>query len=730
MVRKELLQIRPLKATPKMLKVARGDGLKKVVSYRYNGKTHYEKRRSYYMFMRCCIENDILKVALFYPDAMRAGGRLPYYEVYIDHNARQFITYDSINQRWLQSKLDRLSWPDKYYFSSTWISSADARTIAEYLGAAKGGYSAILDYQLEIRKEARIRHHKKETDPWDADVALTPALPKDWNRWVDKVGIPQNYIFYEYKRHGTKHGYCSYCEKDVPLHNVPRHNKEGLCPCCRHKIIYKAVGRLNWHLDTDEVCVYLIQPRPDGFVIREFWASRRYLREDYKNPEVSCTERWHSIYDAELNRRTYYWGNYKQMCLRWIEGQPPYSWMGYNSIYNYHGHTAGRVYGKTLPRLQKTWLKHTGLVEWIYGHGMVVNPSKYLSICREIPQFEQIWKANLFLLAEECIHCSSTVKLTIKKPEASSLTKALGIDKRQLAILREKNGGCDFLRWLQWEKESGKPISADVVQWFCEQKIPVHDLSFIQGKMHPIQVRNYLQRQASDNNESIQRVFTTWQDYLSMAKRLGIDVDDEIVYRVKLLFQRHNELVLRCKYRNKEEQASEVLSNFPKVDQICQSIKGKYEYGNENYAVVAPNGVLDIIVEGDFLNHCLRGSDRYWDRIQTYESYILFLRRASAVDIPYYTLEVEPDGTIRQKRTNFDRQEEDIKDAEKFLEEWQNVVAKRLTEQDRKRAATSRVLREQEFEQMRRDNVIIHTGNLAGQRLVDVLMADLMETAA
>lgn len=131
MVRKELLQIRPLKATPKMLKVARGDGLKKVVSYRYNGKTHYEKRRSYYMFMRCCIENDILKVALFYPDAMRAGGRLPYYEVYIDHNARQFITYDSINQRWLQSKLDRLSWPDKYYFSSTWISSADARAIAE-----------------------------------------------------------------------------------------------------------------------------------------------------------------------------------------------------------------------------------------------------------------------------------------------------------------------------------------------------------------------------------------------------------------------------------------------------------------------------------------------------------------------------------------------------------------------------------------------------------------------
>ena len=130
------------------------------------------------------------------------------------------------------------------------------------------------------------------------------------------------------------------------------------------------------------------------------------------------------------------------------------------------------------------------------------------------------------------------------------------------------------------------------------------------------------------------------------------------------------------------------------------------------------------------LCHCLRGSDRYWDRIQTHESYILFLRRVSAPDVPYYTLEIEPDGTVRQKRTKFDRQEADIEDAKKFLAEWQCVVAKRLTRSDRKKAEVSRVLREQEFDQMRQDNVTIYTGDLAGQRLVDVLTADLMENAA
>ena len=114
----------------------------------------------------------------------------------------------------------------------------------------------------------------------------------------------------------------------------------------------------------------------------------------------------------------------------------------------------------------------------------------------------------------------------------------------------------------------------------------------------------------------------------------------------------------------------------------------------------------------------------------THESYILFLRRTSAPNVPYYTLEVEPDGTVRQKRTKFDRQEDDIKDATKFLAEWQQVIAKRLTAGARKKAAASRVLREQEFEQMRKDNVIIHVGELAGRRLVDVLTADLMENAA
>ena len=44
-----------------------------------------------------------------------------------------------------------------------------------------------------------------------------------------------------------------------------------------------------------------------------------------------------------------------------------------------------------------------------------------------------------------------------------------------------------------------------------------------------------------------------------------------------------------------------------------------------------------------------------------------------------------------------------------------------------KLAAQSRVLRNEEFIQMKNDRVVIHTGHLAGHLLADVLLAELME---
>lgn len=723
MYKKDLMAMQPLNATEAMRKTVREDIPQKVSEWS-------APRYKYSLFARCLVEQDVLKVALFFPDALRTGGQLPSYEVFLNRAEKKFITYDRMEDKWREATADHLKWP-RYISSSdgTWMSPDDKETVKAYLGGKKAGYSGVLEYQEKLREEALERRHRKETDPWDADLSLTPGLPRDWDRWVDKVGIPQNYIFYHYRKRGAKQGFCTYCGKEVPLTVKPRHNKTGRCLCCRHEITFKAAGKQS-RLSTGLNCVYLLQPRPDGFVIREFWAERFYRKDACNRPEVRCHEQKRVILDLQLNRRTYYMGLYKNKTYRWIAGMPSTSYYSPEASYYFHGDKPGRVYGKTLPHLLAGPLGRTGLMELLRGNGMVVNPDDYFYILKERPQLEQLAKAGLPRQTAESIASFGSVDDLLKMDLGHGLAKALGIDTQRLGRLRRYNGGRCFLSWLQWEKGQDTQVDDTALQELCRWEITPGKLSFILDRMSPVQVRNYLLRQMADSGMDCEQVLTTWQDYLSMAKKLKMDINDPIIYRVKLLRRRHDELVVRCQQKDYKRRAVPVRKKFPNVEKICRSLKKKYEYADETYAIIAPAGIVDILVEGAMLCHCIGGSDIYWDRIQRHETYILFLRKVSCPETPYYTLEIEPNGTVRQKRTKFDRQNSDIEEAKKFLTKWQKVVASRLTKADRKKAVKSRALREQEFEQMRKDNVIIYAGHLAGRRMVDVLTADLMESAA
>ena len=371
----------------------------------------------------------------------------------------------------------------------------------------------------------------------------------------------------------------------------------------------------------------------------------------------------------------------------------------------------------------------TGLVQWIRTHP-VTDPEKYLAVWKRMPKMEQIWKADLPRLTKECFeHCDS-VRERILYPNETRLIRALGLDGPKFRRLRQINGDTEDLAWLQLEKRTNQRIPDELFRWFKKERISAKDILFIADRMSPIQIRNYLQKQKPYFDGSCRQALTTWQDYLAMAERLHIDTSDEIIYRARKLRQRHDELVIQCEAGSLELQAENMDKKYPHVRSICEELQKKYAYADEDYLVIAPQNTFDIIKEGRMLHHCV-GNDgageRYYDRIERRESFIMFLRRAEEPEDPYYTLEIEPDGTVRQKRTLFDRQHEDIEQATEFLQKWQKVIAARLTGQDLKLAAQSRVLRNEEFTQMKKDRVVIHTGHLAGHLLADVLLADLME---
>lgn len=714
--KKELKKLRTLKATPKMLQMAAADAKKPRTISRW-GTSWTEDAYEYGLYMRCQNLNGILKVAFFLPEHLRSGGNLPVYELFISRSSGQFLTYDRMREKWLTAKLDMLPWPD-YVFRSEkkWINPQGHASIKEYLEVEHGGFTGLMDYQLSIRAEALKQKHKKETTPWDLDLAQTPELPKDWARWCYKVGVPENYIYYEYQRKGADKGYCTYCEKDVPIRH-PRHNKRGHCPCCRHKIVFKSVGKAGT-VETNTAYMYLIQRCEDGFMIREFEGERRYLKGKYKEPQCSIREIRRSIYDKTgTPLRAYQWEDYKHSELRWVKRNvcSPSWW----------GNHAGRIYGKTLPDLAKHELRYTGLPEYIYRRKHV-DPERYLAVLKEVPQLEQLSKAELPVLVDECMSGYYSFRDRLPASQEKSLVKMLGINSQTLKRLRSNHGGTRFLDWLRHERVTGKNLPDHVISWFCAEAITIDDLKFVRDKMSIVQIYNYIRRQMSENKMKSKEVLTTWADYLSMARSLDIDISDEIIYRVRKLRQRHDELVLRCESKDISVQAGKILEKFPNLNHICQTLK-KYEYADEDYTVLAPEHVEDIIREGRNLSHCAGKSDRYWERMERREAYVLFLRKTAEVNQSHYTLEIEPDGTVRQKRTLYNRQEADIEDAKKFLKKWQKVITKRLTAEDKELAKESRVLRDKEFAQLRKERVIIPTGDLEGRLLVNVLLADLME---
>lgn len=712
-----------LKVTPSMYRMAMEDKPKITVYRSWGGQNSEIREHKVAVYLRCCVKNNILKLACFTTEDIRTGSKIPLYEIFFSKEENTYLTYNTEKKRWLTGSFSRLQWPSYYYQSRVKCCRETQKAVRRYFDNADDSVMVIISrFQDKIMSERLNKRHKKETDPWDEDLKQTPALPKDWQKWVSKVGIPENYIIYRYSRKELKDGYCTYCENMVKVR--PHHNEEGVCPHCHRKIVFKSVGRFK-RLFTERYLMCLIQKCKDGLMVRKFEAYRKYTFDNYKNPEISFWEYRRSIVDrSNRTMRTYYYGDYKNKYLRWI---------GEEIISSYRlRDSCGKIYGKTLPALFKYTAKETGLKEYLQ-YKDTMNPEKYLVAYVHCPYVEKVVKVGLFALADQIMDSYSWWSnkfLPINEENVQkSIIKILKLTPQAFRRLRTYNGNMDMLTWLQYETETKKNIPDETLFWLLKNDITPQKLNFISDKMNVVQIVNYMRKQMDESCMTVREALTTWQDYLSMAERFGYDVNDEIVYRVRKLKQRHDELVDLSNQEDDVARAKEIRANFPNIEKHLSAVKAKYEYSDDEYTVIVPTKIEQILSEGRDLHHCVANIDKYWDRIDRNEAYVFFLRRTATPKQAYYTLEVEPCGTIRQKRTTYDRQEDDIEEAIEFLKKWQKEISTRMTKEDKSLAKTSRILRLENFKELSKKNILINTGQLQGQRLVDVLMADLMEAA-
>lgn len=312
-----------------------------------------------------------------------------------------------------------------------------------------------------------------------------------------------------------------------------------------------------------------------------------------------------------------------------------------------------------------------------------------------------------------------------------------GLNRAELNAVGEKdfNKVCNAKKW----KGQGVAITPENMKQLAEvlSDYTLINLCEKYGARPTLKyLRQVSRRSGAANGEVKRQIAYDWEDYIRMAKKVGVDLKVESNRYPLQLARRHNEMMAVIREKDaaaSAERRREMAVSLDKkfgVAKVMKRIRKLYEYKDERYSIIVPADVFDIVKDSTFLGHCVANTNRYYERISSEESYIVFLRQTDKPNRPWYTLEIEPGGTIRQKRSYSNEQYSDLQEAVPFLKEWQQVVQKRMDEKERKLAVESKEKRNKEFEELTVNGNIIHTGRYAGKLLVDELMKDLMEAAA
>lgn len=626
---------------------------------------------------------------------------------------------------------------ERYYWGSelrdeAWLTQEQIRDLDAITKKEKDWVKDVLqrieqmetDYNAEKRERAR----DSKEDRIRKLMSKCPNPGKEVHDWItEKIVGDLQYAFYD-KQQKTCH--CTACGGDFPekAAGVPvKHRKQITCPLCGHLLT------VNKKADIISVTDWLTMihnvDEKQG-VERHFKVTVEWDRTGTRTTDLDEHIRLMMLRDTKKEiMKIYYYGNL--YWAGWSTGNN--SNRRWHSAYLYpdtegiqaglHG-TAYEAWTDVFPKLAQMGIK-------AHYNGLMVESNKEFTGIAEY-----MAKGRFYRLLNELSLCitywggysGSTIDVSGENAE-----EILQIEDKQLINrLRQADGGICMLHWLQWSDLNNRKLSEQYLSWAEKNKIePDNYLRSEAGKyLTPEQLMNYINRQKKESypSRTIAGVWDQYEDYLSMAKELGKHMDDALVYRPRELKRRHDEVNAEMELHREEiqrkrdarkaaRQAQEMREKYPGYEDILSEIREKFEYQNDSYCILVPKNFMEITAEGMALHHCVGNTERYFDRIVSRETYICFLRQQSSPDKPFYTIEVEPGGTIRQHRGAYD-EEPGIEEIKPFLREWQKVIRKRMSKQDHEYAAQSEILRQKNIEELKaKNNTVVLKG----------LAEDLME---
>ena len=433
-------------------------------------------------------------------------------------------------------------------------------------------------------------------------------------------------------KHNVKY-YCYDCCKDVIV-KESRYGRKNITEYGR-VLWFRKHGRVTFaELDEYQISYAGWEPKVS------FWPSAQYRftkesQEYYKHtPEGYWTpDRWERRKDVKLPHAT---------------GETSYSVPRYQKT----------VTHPSFLRERGSDLKYANLDMLRLGFNTPDNPYALISYIYNFlkyPSIEILEKAGFERIVGER---ANEEKSRAVNWRAKDLRKILGLKPKEIKEFRNRGR---FARLYELEKykdikKMGYKVSFDQIDLLLVYKTK-ETIQEIERYVKLEKALEYLGTQEDDC-----RIYI---DYLKECRQLGYDMNNK-----KVLFPEN----LQVAHEATSEKI-QIQTDAEKKEDFIKSIKKLYdrpEYREDALLIRPARDPEELAKESAALHHCVR---TYVDKVVRGSCVILFIRRISEPDKPYFTLELSPEGKIIQCRGNHNcAYPEDVKE---FLERWQKWMKKR-----------------------------------------------------
>lgn len=506
----------------------------------------------------------------------------------------------------------------------------------------------------------------------------------EFNPEFDQIGKDslQHYTFYR-RKNRKKECFCSYCDEHYVVSESKeydffhsKHNDIVECPKCKRETKHIALGRIK-HLN-----YYNAYDRRYAFMCH-----------DEKYVYIYCCCFYHKFFWLPGEKPGFLIERLDDHLYRLAPGESKVLAKGYFGWFIEKNPKEPFVYGSRKPYIihdhdNALTLSHLKYSQ--FDKFSVTQTIKYLCLYSLHPSMEMFLKLGFDDAVREWVWANKPHRRLFDW-NANTPGAALKLTPQEFKAFQktDKNGFLtstildSYKKLKKWDIKVSFDDAISVLSRYIFIKDLI-DMVKLAGKSTRYCL-NYLQNQyflvngEKIKTPSLSYTMTTYKDYIQAATKLGYDLANPVVSFPKDLQTAHDTAIRLVKY----EENKEKLEHMKKID---VGRRKKYEYSDERFMITLPPDMQSIIDEGKALSHCVGG---YADRHAEGKTTILFLRKVTEPDAPFYTVEIDGD-KIRQYhgyRNDAQTGYKPLPEVKEFVEKWLDWVKKGSKHPKKKKTA-------------------------------------------